>query len=68
MSSPGWSEVLPQVEEFKYLGVLVMSDGRREWEIDRRIGAASAVVWTLYWSVVVKSLLVDLCSNSHLWS
>ncbi|KAI3353207.1 hypothetical protein L3Q82_019757 [Scortum barcoo] len=37
-------EVLPQVEEFKYLGVLFTSEGKMEREIDRRIGAASAVV------------------------
>ncbi|TWW62770.1 hypothetical protein D4764_04G0014170 [Takifugu flavidus] len=37
-------EILPQVEEFKYLGVLFMSDERMEQEIDRRIGAASAVM------------------------
>ncbi|KAI3361009.1 hypothetical protein L3Q82_012904, partial [Scortum barcoo] len=37
-------EVLPQVEEFKYLGVLFMSEGKMEREIDRRIGAASAVM------------------------
>ena len=48
------NEVLPQVEEFKYLGILFTSDGRREREIDRRIGAASAVVRTLHRSVVVK--------------
>ena len=47
-------EVLPQVEEFKYLGVLFASDGTMEREIDRRIGAASAVMRTLYSSVVVK--------------
>ena len=37
-------EVLPQVEGFKYLGVLFTSEGRMEREIDRRIGAASAVM------------------------
>ena len=47
-------EILPQVEEFKYLGVLFTSEGRMEWEIDRRIGAASAVMRTLHGSVVVK--------------
>ncbi|KAK0137883.1 putative RNA-directed DNA polymerase from transposon X-element [Merluccius polli] len=47
-------EILPQVEEFKYLGVLFTSEGRLEWEIDRRIGAASAVMRTLRGSVVVK--------------
>ena len=45
---------LPQVEEFKYLGVLFTSDGRGEREIDRRIGAAAAVRTSLYRSVVVK--------------
>ncbi|KAK0151552.1 hypothetical protein N1851_007152 [Merluccius polli] len=47
-------EILPQVEEFKYLGVLFTSGGRMEWEIDRRIGAASAVMRTLHGSIVVK--------------
>ncbi|TWW81825.1 hypothetical protein D4764_01G0016400 [Takifugu flavidus] len=70
-------EILPQVEEFKYLGVLFTSEGRMEREIDRRIGAASAVMQTLHRSVVVKraepkgealDLLVDLRSYPHLWS
>ncbi|TWW66958.1 hypothetical protein D4764_20G0009900, partial [Takifugu flavidus] len=47
-------EILPQVEEFKYLGVLFTSEGRMEQDIDRRIGAASAVMRTLHWSIVVK--------------
>ncbi|KAK0149127.1 LINE-1 reverse transcriptase [Merluccius polli] len=47
-------EILPQVEEFKYLGVLFTSEGRMEREIDRRISAASAVMRTLHGSVVVK--------------
>uniref|UniRef100_A0AAY5JVS7 Reverse transcriptase domain-containing protein n=1 Tax=Esox lucius TaxID=8010 RepID=A0AAY5JVS7_ESOLU len=47
-------ECLPQVEEFKYLRVLFLSKGRMEREIDRRIGAASAVMWSMYRSVVVK--------------
>ncbi|KAK3531414.1 hypothetical protein QTP70_019258 [Hemibagrus guttatus] len=33
-------EFLPQVVEFKYLGVLFTSEGRMDREIDRRIGAA----------------------------
>ncbi|KAI3376167.1 hypothetical protein L3Q82_016694 [Scortum barcoo] len=41
-------EVLPQVEEFKYLGVLFTSEGKMEREIDRRIGAASAVMRSVY--------------------
>ena len=47
-------EILPQVEEFKYLGVLFTSEGRMEREIDRRIGAASSVMRTLHGSLVVK--------------
>ncbi|KAI3369560.1 hypothetical protein L3Q82_007769 [Scortum barcoo] len=40
----GWSgEVLPQVEEFKYLGVLFTSEGKMEREIDRRIGLQCSV-------------------------
>ncbi|KAK3505725.1 hypothetical protein QTP70_020346, partial [Hemibagrus guttatus] len=50
-------EVLPQVEEFKYLGVLFTSEGRMDREIDRRIGAAAAVMWSMYRSVVVKKEL-----------
>ncbi len=49
--------LLPQVEEFKYLGVLFTSEGRMEREIDRRIGAASAVMRSMYRSVVVKKEL-----------
>ncbi|TKS65587.1 NLR family CARD domain-containing protein 3 CARD15-like protein [Collichthys lucidus] len=47
-------EVLPQMDEFKYPGVLFTSEGRMEREIDRRISAASAVMQTLHRSVVVK--------------
>ncbi|TWW78630.1 hypothetical protein D4764_11G0007510 [Takifugu flavidus] len=44
-------EILPQVEEFKYLGVLFTSEGRMEREVDRRTGAASAVIRTLHRSI-----------------
>ncbi|TWW58331.1 hypothetical protein D4764_07G0010500 [Takifugu flavidus] len=47
-------EILPQGEEFKYLGVLFTSEGRMEQDINRRTGAASAVMRTLHRSVVVK--------------
>uniref|UniRef100_A0A8C6Q2D3 Reverse transcriptase domain-containing protein n=1 Tax=Nothobranchius furzeri TaxID=105023 RepID=A0A8C6Q2D3_NOTFU len=47
-------EFLPQVEEFKYLQVLFTSEGRRDREINRRIGSVSAVMRTLNRSVVVK--------------
>ncbi|KAI3373872.1 hypothetical protein L3Q82_021981 [Scortum barcoo] len=50
-------EVLPQVEEFKYLGVLFTSEGKMEREIDRWIGAASAVMRSVYRTVVVKKEL-----------
>ena len=30
-------ESLPQMEEFKYLRVLFMSEGKMEWEVDRWI-------------------------------
>ncbi|KAK3539573.1 hypothetical protein QTP70_010272 [Hemibagrus guttatus] len=41
-------EFLPQVEEFKYLGVLFTSEGSMDREIDRRIGAAAAVMRSVY--------------------
>ena len=47
-------EFLPQVEEFKYLVVLFTSERSMEREIDRRIGAAAAVMRSLYRPVVVK--------------
>ncbi|KAK3562609.1 hypothetical protein QTP86_002090 [Hemibagrus guttatus] len=50
-------EFLPQVEEFKYLGVLFMSEGRMDREIDRRIGAVAAVMRSMYRPVVVKKEL-----------
>ncbi|KAK3522936.1 hypothetical protein QTP86_009714 [Hemibagrus guttatus] len=50
-------EVLPQVEEFKYLGVLFTSEGRMDREIDRRIGAAAAIMRSMNRSVVVKKEL-----------
>ncbi len=50
-------EFLPQVEEFKYLGVLFTTKGRMEREIDRRIGAVAAAMRSVYRSVVVKKEL-----------
>ncbi|KAK3564604.1 hypothetical protein QTP86_023765, partial [Hemibagrus guttatus] len=50
-------EVLPQVEEFKYLMVLFTSEGRMDHEIDRQIGAVAAVMRSMYRSVVVKKEL-----------
>ncbi|KAK0140999.1 hypothetical protein N1851_021987 [Merluccius polli] len=48
------SVLLPQVKEFKYLGMLFMSEWKMEREMDRWIGAASAVMRALYRTVVVK--------------
>ncbi|KAK3568242.1 hypothetical protein QTP86_002009 [Hemibagrus guttatus] len=56
-------EVLPQVEQFKYLGVLFTSEGRMDREIDRRIGAAAAVMRSMYRCVVVKK---ELSRNAKL--
>ncbi|KAK3519713.1 hypothetical protein QTP70_002681 [Hemibagrus guttatus] len=50
-------EFRPQVEEFKYIGVLFTSEGRVDREIDRWIGAAAAVMRSMYRSVVVKKEL-----------
>ncbi|KAK3509747.1 hypothetical protein QTP70_008379 [Hemibagrus guttatus] len=50
-------EFPPQVEDFKYLGVLFTSEGRMDHEIDRRISAAAAVMRSMYRSVVVKNEL-----------
>ncbi|KAI3369679.1 hypothetical protein L3Q82_024522 [Scortum barcoo] len=61
-------EVLPQVEEFKYLGVLFTSEGKMEREIDRRIGAASAVMRSVYQIVVVKKELSRKAKLSIYWS
>ncbi|KAI3359161.1 hypothetical protein L3Q82_002695 [Scortum barcoo] len=75
-------EVLPQVEEFKYLGVLFTSEGKMEREIDRRIGAASAVNKVMRVGVPDRrgeegaaeskgealDLPVNLRSHPHLWS
>ncbi|KAK3525229.1 hypothetical protein QTP86_024952 [Hemibagrus guttatus] len=56
-------KVLPQVEEFKYLGVLFTSEERMDREIDRRIGAAAAVMRSMYRSVVVKKELSQKASS-----
>lgn len=51
---PVGEEILPQVEEFRFLGVLFTSKEIMEREMDRRTGVAFAVMQTLYHSVVVK--------------
>jgi hypothetical protein len=48
---------LNQVNNFKYLGVQFSDDGKQDGEIDRRIGAASGILRSLYRSVVTKAEL-----------
>ena len=45
---------LPQVKEFKYLGVLFSCQGTMKREMGRRIGVAGAVLQSLYCTVVTK--------------
>lgn len=52
-------KVLPQEEEFRYRRILFTSEGEMEQEADRRIGAASAVMQSFYWSAVVKNELTQ---------
>ena len=61
-------EFLPQVGEFKYLGVLFTSEGRIERETDRRIGAAAAVMRSLYQSVMVNRELRRKAKRLIYWS
>ena len=58
-------ELLPKVEEFKYLRVLFMSEGKMEREIKRRIREASAMMRKLKQSAVVKR---DLSQKAKLSS
>lgn len=61
------------MKEFTYLGVLFMSEDKMEIELDRRISAASVIMWVLYRTVGVKKELnqkakLGLHPNTHLWS
>lgn len=59
-------ETLPQVEELKYLGVLLTSEVKIERKIDRRISVSSAVMQSMYRSVVLKKDLKSRhCEGSH---
>ena len=61
------NEIFPQVEEFKYLGVLFTSEGRME-QIDRQIGAVSAVMRGLHRPVVMKKEVSQKAKLSIYWS
>uniref|UniRef100_A0AAQ4PNU2 Reverse transcriptase domain-containing protein n=1 Tax=Gasterosteus aculeatus aculeatus TaxID=481459 RepID=A0AAQ4PNU2_GASAC len=54
---------LPQVKKFKYLGVLFTSEGKMECEFSQRMGAAGAVLHSLYHTVVTKR---ELSRNAKL--
>ena len=76
-TSESYPQLLPQAKEFKFLGVLLTSDGKMEHEMDRRFGAASAVLRVLLPTFVVKrepcqkakplDLPVYLRSHPHVW-
>lgn len=53
-------ERLPPARKFKHIGILFTSDG--ELELDQWISAASAVLWTLYQTVVVTVVQVIMAS------
>jgi len=58
---------LQQVEKFKYLGVVLTSDGRRSKEFDTWIGKANAVLSELYRSVFTRrefSNTAKLCRDA----
>jgi len=54
-------EILPKVEEFKYLGVLFTTEG--DWQIDQCSNAVDVPVCR-----VEEGLPVNLRSYSHVWS
>lgn len=60
-----WAELLPQME-FKYVGLLLVSEEREEWETDRWFGVLLAVMWTLYHSIVVLWFYGDLSLKAKL--
>lgn len=60
-----WAELLPQME-FKYVGLLLVSEEREEWETDRWFGVVLAVMWTLYHSIVVLWFYGDLSLKAKL--
>lgn len=61
-----WDELLSQVEKLKYLGVLLMSEGRVSHENDKLVGVVLSVMWTLYQSVMGKrELSIKVLSGGH---
>lgn len=67
--SSGLAEISCLREEVvKYLRVLFMSEGEMECEINRQIGAASAVMWSLHPSLMVKKQQSRKVKLSIYWS
>jgi len=60
-----WGSLQPSV---KYLRVLFTSNVKMEREMDRRMGAASAVMQVLYRSLVVKRELSQKAKLLIYWS
>ncbi|TWW82356.1 hypothetical protein D4764_01G0021710 [Takifugu flavidus] len=61
-------EILPQVEEFKYLGVLFMSEGRMEQEIDRQIRITADSAPVRRGEEIYRSIFVPTLTYGHeLW-
>ena len=58
------SNTLQQVETFKYLGVVFISDGSQNKRIDTRIGKANAVLRELYHSVATKRKILKTAKVS----
>ncbi len=56
------------MKEFKYLSILFASEGNVEQETGQRIGAAGAVLRSLYCTVVTKSELSQKAKLSIYWS
>jgi len=56
MSNRWGQSAYPKQKEFKYLRVLFTSEGKMEWEIDRRIRTAAAVKQALHRTFMVKGL------------
>ena len=60
-------ESLPQVEEFKYLGILFISYDKLEQEIDRRIEASSTAASVCYCELYLFIFIPTLTYGHEIW-
>lgn len=60
-----WDGLLPQVDEFKYFGVLFTSEEKVTYETDRWFDAASAMMLCVEVTGVQKSEAVILQASLH---